>query len=144
MLSFAIVVEDDLFFILFDTSVFLMLLLSVLSSLVFVVDFEAPVFKFNKNFLGIIREHILEHRDVNSNSASTGTTSSRPFKIYSKERLSVNLIGIISDVLSRESEEAYVEFKDRVFDRVQDNKSDTNSNMRRTPARNPSRITDPS
>ncbi|KAJ8950232.1 hypothetical protein NQ318_006206 [Aromia moschata] len=83
---------------------------------------------------------ILQQTDVNSNSASTRIKPSRPFKIYSKERLSVNLIG---DIVSKESEEAYQEFRDRVLARVQDDKGSTNVNMRRTQSQNANKIADP-
>ncbi|KAJ8950231.1 hypothetical protein NQ318_006205 [Aromia moschata] len=86
---------------------------------------------------------ILQQTDVNSNSASTRIKPSRPFKIYSKQRLSVNLIGEICDVVSKESEEAYVEFRDRVLARVQDDKGSTNVNMRRMQSQNANKIADP-
>lgn len=77
--------------------------------------------------------------DINSNCTRLKTV--RPFKAYPKDPLSLALIGTTTDILNKDSSEAYVEFRNRMLSQVQ-NSQVTNKNMRRT--QSSKHITDPS
>lgn len=68
--------------------------------------------------------------DINSNCTSKLKTV-RPFKAYPKDPLSIALIGSTTDILNKDSSEAYIEFRNRMLSQVQNNQG-TNKNMRRT------------
>ncbi|XP_023313099.1 protein giant-like [Anoplophora glabripennis] len=77
--------------------------------------------------------------DINSNC--TKLKSVRPFKAYPKDPLSMALIGTTTDILNKDSSEAYIEFRNRMMSQVQ-NAQGTNKNMRRT--QSSKHIADPS
>lgn len=66
--------------------------------------------------------------DINSNCTRPKTM--RPFKAYPKDPLSIALIGSTTDILNKDSSEAYIEFRNRMMSQVQNNQG-TNKNMRR-------------